>query len=146
MSLTVGTYTLTPEGKMAGIYPPIVQFWREPGFKDLTSEQQLQRWREVNPNPGKDMAGPENYRWKLWGSEAVLSLGCTLLPTLRTTDIYATGEQLDQLACEVELLQANIGLVYRLADSDVNSVEHYLQNMAEAIARARAINGGVVIW
>lgn len=116
MSLTVNSYTLTPEGKMENIYPPTVRFWQEPGFRDLTKEQQLQRWREANPDPGKDMAGPETYRWKLWGSEAVLSLGCTLLPTLKTTDIYATGEQLEQLDREVTRLQANIGLICQLAE------------------------------
>ena len=146
MSLTVSSYTLDADGKMAGMFPPTIQFWREPGYKDLTREQQHQRWREANPNPGEDMAGPELYRKEVWGSETVCSLGCTLLPTLKERDIYATGGQIEQLEREVGMLRDNIALVSERTAQDVERLEHYLQNMTEAIGRARAISGGVVIW
>ena len=146
MSLSVSSYTLDADGKMAGMFPPTIQFWREPGFQDLTPEQKLERWREANPNPGKELAGPEKYREEVWGSETVCSLGCTLLPTLKEKDIYATGDQIEQLEREVGILRDNIALVSEQTARDMEGLEHYLQNMTEAIGRARAISGSVVIW
>ena len=146
MSLTVDAYTLNSDGKMEGLFPPTIQFWREPGFKDLTREQQLQRWRECNPNPGKDMAGPESYREELWGSEAVCTLGCVLLPTLREKNIYAVGEQIDQLAQEVNFIRVNSALISQQTRCEEDRLEHYLTNIMDAIERARSIGGGVVIW
>ena len=126
--------------------PPVIEFWRESWFKDLTQEQKIQRCLADNPNQRKEMAGAETYRWEVWGSETVCSLGCILLPTLKEKDIYATGDQIEQLEREVGILRDNIALVSEQTARDMEGLEHYLQNMTEAIGRARAISGSVVIW
>jgi hypothetical protein len=56
-------------------------------------------------------AGFEKWRWQLWGSEAVRSFSCVLLPSLETGDIYAEGADLDQLEAEASLLLQHVDLI-----------------------------------
>ena len=60
-------------------------------------------------SPSEELAGFESYRKKLYGSQAAVSLGLRLLPSLATQDLYAEGPQLERLRGEAELVLANIG-------------------------------------
>lgn len=102
------------------------------------------------------LAGSESWRTMLWGSEPVKALGFRILPSLAHGDVFASGHDLLQLESEVQVLQRTLcAVVDALIESGVQIgyndryevAQLYLNNIAEAVRRARAIRDGeVVIW
>jgi hypothetical protein len=43
---------------------------------------------------GHHMAGPEDARWSLWGSDAVTKRGASFLPQLAISDLHVTPEDM----------------------------------------------------
>ena len=66
-------------------------------------------------DPSQDFEAPnygsfefEIWRKTLWGHPIISSLGCQLIPTLITTDIYTVEEDLNKLHNELLLLKDNV--------------------------------------
>ncbi|PCC74890.1 hypothetical protein SAMN02745121_05931 [Nannocystis exedens] len=93
--------------------------------------------------PRNDLAGPERWRVKVYGSDTARALGLTLLPTLATHDIHAEKEDLDVLEREVQVL---LGNTVRWPEIGLDELRFRLLNILEAIRVARAVeNGGVYL-
>jgi len=99
----------------------------------------------INPS-FNDLFGVESWRYKVWGAAVLEALGCNLLSSLRKTDIYAEGKELEKL--ETELLHIKRELPNLIDKLKVNekSVEFRIENALEAISIAKVYqNGGVYI-
>ena len=119
MSLLVNAYTRGPDGRMEVIEPE---------------------------DHAQELAGFESYRQRLYGSRAARSLGLQLLPTLDGSDVYAEGEEIEQLRAEAELALANIELFVAEVEATAESLRPRFENIVAAARRAAALGGGVVIW
>jgi hypothetical protein len=97
-------------------------------------------------SPSEELAGFESYRQKLYGSQAAVSLGLRLLPSLATEDVYAEGPDLERLRGEAELALANIGLFEAESGASAESLRPRFENIICAVHRASRVGGGVVIW
>jgi HEPN domain-containing protein len=97
-------------------------------------------------NPSDELAGFESYRQKLYASQAAVSLGLKLLPSLATENVYAEGSDLERLLGEAELALANIGLFEVELGASAESLRPRFENIICAIHRASRLGGGVVIW
>ena len=96
----------------------------------------------VQELPGQEsthqLGGFEVDRRNIYGSDVARSLGLTLLPTLLTDDLYATGDDLDKLEREVDHLMENV----HLFGDDAERVTSKLANIRIALSLARAVEGG----
>ncbi len=92
------------------------------------------------------MAGPEAWRTEVWGSPLALSLGLTLLPSLAEHDIWAIGDDLNRLDQEISILFKTVDSLAQETGRSSDDMAHYLTNMHIAVAQAKEIDGGVVIW
>jgi hypothetical protein len=97
-------------------------------------------------NPSEELAGFESDRQKLYGSQAAVSLGLKLLPSLATEDMYAEGPDLERLRGEVEFALVNIGLFEVESGASAENLRSRFENIICAIHRVSRVGGGVVIW
>lgn len=107
----------------------------------------------VKTPPGTSTAvGAEQFRYRLWGSPAARRLGAVLLPQLADITVENRGNlqippaQLDAFARECELLTGSVEQLSAATGLDSDRILGYLANMRSAVERARAIEGGVIIW
>lgn len=93
-----------------------------------------------------DSFGLESWRRRVWGAQALVEIGCELLPALRKTDIYIEGEELLQLERELKDVLRRLEELAPLLKVDANSLYYRIQNAFEAIRIAKQYpNGGVYI-
>lgn len=59
------------------------------------------------PAPHTNLFGLESWRYAVWGHDIIRTLGCPILASLKTTNIYAFDEELDELRAELEIIQAH---------------------------------------
>lgn len=91
------------------------------------------------------LAGFESWRCEVWGSDAALALGLSLLPTLRSSDVYAEGDDLTRLENELGTLLEHVESVASQTRKAPELIRENAQNILTAISRARELGGGVVI-
>ncbi|XVQ09869.1 hypothetical protein ACQP1W_46375 [Spirillospora sp. CA-255316] len=96
--------------------------------------------------PGSDLAGFESTRGDLWGSEIVRSLGTRFLPTLDGGDLYVMPEDVDEFLAECELVRANVAAIAATTRYQDDYISRRLGNIIAAAHRAKAVEGGVLIW
>jgi hypothetical protein len=94
-------------------------------------------------NHSEELAGFESYRNTFYGSQVAKSLGLQLLPTLANTNLYVESQDLINLQLEAELILQNMFLFIGI---DAETIQFRIHNILKAIAQAREIGGGVVIW
>jgi hypothetical protein len=94
---------------------------------------------------GDECAGFERSRNDLWGHESAGLLGLVLLPSLAQSDLYAEGTALDALEAEVQTLLTNLDRFSGATGYSADYIESRCRNILRAIAKARAIDGGVYI-
>lgn len=97
-------------------------------------------------SPYNDLFGFESWRHQVWGSKTIEQLGCSLLTTLRGTDIYAEGVKIEKL--EAELLRIKSAIKSRSIQLKIaeDSIIFRVENALEAIRVAKKHrNGGVYI-
>ena len=58
------------------------------------------------PAPRTNLFGVESWRYAVWGHDVIRTLGCSILASLKTANIYAFDEELDELRTELEIIQA----------------------------------------
>jgi hypothetical protein len=102
-------------------------------------------WIETK-NTGDQLAGPEDARQELWGSEVIKELDLKLLPKLQTDNLFCDGSDLDMLEQEILLVKAKADLIASRVRFDSWTILAIAKNILKAIQRAKAIDGGVVIW
>jgi hypothetical protein len=94
----------------------------------------------------QELAGFEVFRKTFYGGEAARSLGMRLLPSLAEGDLYAEGDDLPRLQDEANRILQNIDLFTDEAAAEREVLRFRVQNIVNAIVRAKKANGGVVIW
>jgi hypothetical protein len=101
----------------------------------------------LDPDDGShELAGFESFRHSFYGGQAARALGLRLLSSLATCDLYVEGDELLLLQTEVQCVMEKIDLFTSEANKDHERLDFYIQNILDAIARARNAQGGVVIW
>jgi hypothetical protein len=94
---------------------------------------------------GRDLAGLESWRHKVWGSTVVINLGAKFLPQLASSDLYVENEHLAAFEDECKALLNSVGVFAAQVECDPTSITARLENFLWAIAKARATSGGVYI-
>jgi hypothetical protein len=115
----------------------VFSFWNDPE----TGERQS----FMDSAEGRCMAGVEQARWDLWGSEAVRRRGATFLPRLAKGDLWVDNEELDAFETEVVALMTDLAGLHGELNYRIDSLAHYLDNFLRAIEHARSKGGGVCI-
>ncbi|MFF8192841.1 hypothetical protein ACF05L_18695 [Streptomyces bobili] len=113
-----------------------------------------------DPRPdGTDLAGPESWRTKVWGSPSIRRIGARLLPAL--VDLHQSDADGDVVAParipafldEIALVRAELTRLATETCTPDRTVEQHARHIAsrpdsiEASARyARRLGGGLLIW
>ncbi|MHA4947263.1 hypothetical protein ACX27O_08080 [Micromonospora sp. SD19] len=107
----------------------------------------------VEDPPGTSTAvGAEAFRHSLWGSAVTRQLGATFLPQLADVTVENRGNlqvfpgQLDAFDQECVRLAENVELLAAATGYDAERILRYLANVRDAVQRARAVQGGIIIW
>ena len=113
-------------------------FWTDP----TTGEsREFTDWDD-----GYYMAGVEQARSDLWGSEAVRRRGATFLPQLADSDLWVGPDELPAFVAEVRALLADVDrLRAELGRGPDCTLPHYLANFLRAAEYAAVRGGGVSI-
>ena len=91
------------------------------------------------------IAGVEDARTKLWGTEVVRSLGGRFLPTLADMNLLVEGEDLRRFRNEVDGLLANVDAIAHETGWDAAYISQLLANYRYAIDECIATGAAFVI-
>ncbi|MFI5756037.1 hypothetical protein [Streptomyces sp. NPDC051569] len=104
------------------------------------------------PPEASDLAGFEEWRTSMWGSERVRSLGARFLPRLADGNLLVEPDEVPEFLAECALLHERAALLTgggepseRLAGY-VHGIRFRLDNMIGAGHRALRVGGGVIVW
>ncbi len=61
-------------------------------------------------------------------------------------NLQVSPEQLDAFARECRLLEDNVDYLSERTIGDSDRILHYLATMKEAVRRAEAVGGGIIVW
>ena len=92
------------------------------------------------------LAGFEVYRTEVYGSELAERLGFKVLPTLASGDIYAQGQEVNQLKAEAEIIMREALAFAEQFKNDAETIKYRADNIRKACIRARKMQGRVVVW
>ncbi len=99
-----------------------------------------------DPDGGRSLAGFESTRTRLWGSEAIKALGCRFFPRLNGGDLYVERDEIDDFLAECEAVRPRLDHLAGRGGYDVDYVTRRFDNIVAAALRAKAENGGIVVW
>jgi hypothetical protein len=103
--------------------------------------------KRVDLGLGGGLAGFEVARTELWGLPIMEDeLGLEMIPSLKYWSIHASGEELDELEHEANIILDNLSFV--LSEQKLYGIESLTQrvtNIIKAVAKAREVNGEVNI-
>ena len=115
-------------------------------YKRNQINQAIEEVEQSPQEPFNDLFGPEGWRYTIWGSQCIQDLGCEMLASLRSQDIYADIHELDKLEKEILLIRNQIDLVSSTLHIASDAISFRVNNVLEAIRMARQYeNGGVYI-
>ena len=100
--------------------------------------------REIPLPEGGDLAGFEAWRSELYGSDEVLRLGLTLLPSLREADIRAKGDDLLRLKNEAECIVEHAEKLASRIGADAKAIRLRAENIIHACDLALSKNA--MVW
>ena len=96
--------------------------------------------------PYNDIFGFESWRYSVWGSSVLAKLNCNILNTLKDTNIYAEGVDLDKLESEFSKILNSLENIHEALQVSPNLIKVRVENGIEAIRVAKThAKGGVVI-
>ncbi|MFI0718606.1 hypothetical protein [Streptomyces sp. NPDC021224] len=99
-----------------------------------------------DPDGGRDLAGFESTRKRLWGGEAVVALGARFLPRLAREDLYVERDDIADFLAECALLRPHLDDLAERGGYLPDYVRARFANIVAAAERARGVGGGIVIW
>jgi hypothetical protein len=110
--------------------------------------------RDTRPD-GMDLAGPESWRTKVWGSRSIRRIGARFLPALvsvHNADVVAPGE-IPAFLNEVTLVRAHLTRLAaetctpdRTLTYHTDHISSRLDSIEASALHARRIGGGLLIW
>ncbi|WP_269858008.1 hypothetical protein [Streptomyces sp. RPT161] len=98
------------------------------------------------------LAGFERWRTRVWGSEAVRSLGARFFPVLAAADLQVDVDQVPAFLRECALLREHLETIVagtpavRTVEEHRDVISRRLANIEDAARRAQAMGGGVLSW
>ncbi|WP_208898593.1 hypothetical protein [Streptomyces incarnatus] len=98
------------------------------------------------PEGCNDSAGFESWRWKVWGSEVVRSLGARYLPLLDGDWMEVPTEELPRFLEEIALLRTHLDMICAALGEHPYGIASRLDNIEAATLRARRLGARVLIW
>ncbi|MGW1912563.1 hypothetical protein ACWCQS_18040 [Streptomyces sp. NPDC002076] len=98
------------------------------------------------PEGCNDSAGFESWRWKVWGSEVVRSLGARYLPLLDGDWMEVPAEELPRFLEEIALLPTHLDMICATLGEHPYGIESRLDNIEAATLRAQRLGARVLIW
>jgi hypothetical protein len=107
-----------------------------------------EKWDIIDePDHAKELAGFETWRSKVWGSAAVIALGCRILPQLRTQDIYCLEQDVPHLTQDAKLILKHLADIAEATGCEAETIRYRTQNILDAALWAQEHpHGGVIIW
>ncbi|MFK0258758.1 hypothetical protein [Streptomyces sp. NPDC090445] len=99
-----------------------------------------------DPEHGRDLAGFESTRTRLWGSEAIRALGARFFPRLDGDDLYVEQDEIDDFLAECEAVRPHLDHLAGQGGYDPGYVARRFDNIVAAALRAKAEAGGIVVW
>lgn len=93
--------------------------------------------------PGKEIAGFETWRTKVYNSPIIKRLGAKFLPTLANSDLWVENRDIEDFETEVRLLLDNVGNISYSVNYKYETIELRLNNILQAIVKAKQQNGGI---
>ena len=101
---------------------------------------------ELIQEPFNDVFGFESWRYSVWGSSVLQQLNCSILNSLKNSNVYAEGTDLDQLEIEFNQILESLENIQEALQVSPNLIKTRVKNGIEAIRIAKTFsNGGVVI-
>jgi hypothetical protein len=99
---------------------------------------------EIPLPSGEDLAGFEVWRREVYGSNAAMRLGLTLLPTLREDDIRVTGGDITKLKKEAECLIDHAEMLGSSTGVEATAIRFRAENIVHACDLALSRNA--MVW
>lgn len=103
-------------------------------------------YSEIELDNGRELAGGENFRRKLYGSDLAKTLGFELLPQLKRHDLYVEPQKLNELENEFKTILEKVDEFAREVESEQEYVKARVQNVLNVVQIARKEKGTIVIW
>ncbi|MFF2774554.1 hypothetical protein ACFVU3_06565 [Streptomyces sp. NPDC058052] len=119
MSLLVHTFVLAPDG----------------------TEELLE-----DPPNGRDLAGFESTRVRLWGSAGMRALGTRFFPRLDGDDLRVLPEEVGDFLAECEAVRPHLPALAEQGGYEPHYVAARFDHIVAAAHRAREVGGGVLVW
>ncbi len=104
------------------------------------------KYEDIKINKGRDLAGFESSRYKLYGSVLAESLGIKLLAELKYNDLYVGNEKLGQLENELNIILERIKQFSEDSEFEEEYIKERVGNILDAVQMAKNLKGIVVIW
>ncbi|TAE26147.1 MAG: hypothetical protein EAZ92_11230 [Candidatus Kapaibacterium sp.] len=105
-----------------------------------TSVINTQTLEDRLPAPRTNLFGMESWRYAVWGHDVIRNLGCTMLASLKTTNIYAFDEELDKLRTELEIIQTQHHHIVAQIGFDEQQAAAILVRVGNALAMLRIVD------
>ncbi|WUH91777.1 hypothetical protein OG900_17760 [Streptomyces sp. NBC_00433] len=99
-----------------------------------------------DPEYGETLAGFESTRARLWGGEAIRSLGSRFFPRLSDGDLYVERGDIEDFLAECAALRPHLDGLAQQGGYDFDYVTERFNNIVAAAVRAKAEAGGIVVW
>lgn len=94
---------------------------------------------------GRELAGFENWRTKVYSSSIVKSFNAKFLPQLVDSDLWVENQDLEEFSQEIRLLLDNVKLISKNTGYNSEVITHRLNDILQATKKAKTRNYGVVI-
>jgi hypothetical protein len=97
-------------------------------------------------HPGEELAGTEDFRFKLYASPLSIQLGFKLLPRLARENLLAEGDDVQMLKLEALEIINHLEAFAVVSEISGETIAHRIGNILRALEQAVTVQGGVVIW
>ncbi|MFI1972020.1 hypothetical protein [Streptomyces cinnamoneus] len=99
-----------------------------------------------DPPHGKELAGFESARARLWGSEAIHDVGARFFPRLHGHDLWVEPDEVDDFLAECEAIRPHLDHLAEQGGYHAEYVAERFDNIVAAARRAKDEGGGIVVW
>ncbi|MER5736360.1 MULTISPECIES: hypothetical protein [unclassified Streptomyces] len=99
-----------------------------------------------DPPDGRDLAGFERSRTKLWGSSAMRALGARFFPLLDGYDLRVQPGELADFLAECDAVRPHLAALAEHSGYTEQYVTARFDNIVAAARRAERVGGGVLVW
>jgi len=99
-----------------------------------------------DPGYANTLAGFESTRSRLWGSEAIRSLGARFFPRLDGDNLQVEPDEIDDFLNECEAVRPHFDHLAERTGYDADYIAARFNNIVTAALRAKTESGGIIVW